>query len=361
MNIVIGGGIIGASIAWHLAHTSNVTIIAEKLGGVATPNSFAWINAGGPSDARYYEFRNRSMQHWREMTEQIPELPISWTGALSWSATENETASSQTGYLKAGTDIVRVNNTEMASLEPELEDSFFPEWHWGLRVQDEGSVEAHTAAEILISKAEALGAKVLTTSVSGFIKENNRVTGVTTPNGTIHGDHVILAAGLGSVPLLATENIKLPVEGRAGLLANTLPVKKQYLNTLFHGPDLNMRQTRDGRILAGESFAGSDAGVDAEKTAREIIAKVKEAFKGGEDLEYGYYTLGIRPDPEDGLPILGDTLLEGLDVAVMHSGVTLAAIVGKLIAEKVSTGHSDAALEYFRLDRFDSKSNGTAH
>ncbi|GAB7327957.1 hypothetical protein MBLNU13_g00023t1 [Cladosporium sp. NU13] len=362
-NIVIGGGIIGASIAWHLSQTSNVTLIAEKLGGVATPNSFAWINAGGPADPTYYDFRNRSMQHWREMTEQIPDLPISLTGALSWSATQNETAVSQEGYLKAGTDIVRVSDTEMAALEPGLKETFFPEWQWGLRVQDEGSVEAHTAAEMLIAEAQSKGAKVLTTSVSGFVKEDNRVTGVTIPNGTIHGDHVILAAGLGSVPLLATENIKLPVEGRAGLLANTLAVNKQYLNTLFHGPDLNMRQTRDGRILAGESFAGSDAGVDAEKTAREIIAKVQQAFKGGEeDIEYGYYTLGIRPDPEDGLPILGDTPLEGLDVAVMHSGVTLAAIVGKLIAEKVLTGHSDPALDYFRLDRFDAKAkNGTSH
>lgn len=360
-NIVIGGGIIGASIAWHLSHSSNVTIIAEKLGGVATPNSFAWINAGGPADPTYYDFRNRSMQHWREMSEQVPHLPISWTGALSWSATQNETAVSQEAYLEAGTGIVRVDNSDMAALEPELEESFFPEWRWGLRVRDEGSVEAHTAAEILISEAQSNGATVITTSVSGFVKEDNRVTGVATPNGTIHGDRVILAAGLGSVPLLATENIKLPVEGRAGLLANTLPVDKQYLNTLFHGPDLNMRQTRDGRILAGESFAGSDAGVDAEKTAREIIAKVQRAFKGGEEIEYGHHTLGVRPDPEDGLPILGDTPLEGLDVAVMHSGVTLAAIVGKLIAEKVLTGHSDPALDYFRLDRFDAKSNGTSH
>lgn len=360
-NIVIGGGIIGASIAWHLAQESNVTIIAEKIGGVATPNSFAWINAGGPDDPTYYDFRNRSMEHWREMTEQIPELPISWTGALSWSATENETAVSQQGYLKAGTDIVRKNNSELAVLEPGLQEDFFPEWNWGLHVQDEGSVEAHIAAEILISEAKSKGAQVLTTSVSGFVKEGGRVTGVTTENGTIEGDHVILAAGLGSVPLLATENIKLPVEGREGLLANTLPVDKQYLNTLFHGSGLNMRQTLDGRILAGESFAGSDAGVDAEKKAKEIIAKVQDAFKGGDEIAYGYYTLGVRPDPEDGLPILGNTPLEGLDVAVMHSGVTNAAIVGKLIAEKVLTGKSDPILDYFRLDRFNSSKNVTSH
>lgn len=361
-NIVIGGGIIGASIAWHLAQQSNVTIIAENIGGIATPNSFAWINAGGPDDHTYYEFRNRSMQHWREMTKQIPDLPISWTGALSWSATENETAVSQEGYLKAGTDIVRVSNSELSALEPGLEESFFPEWDWGLHVQDEGSVEAHVAAEMLIAEAKSMGAKVLTTSVTGFVKEDGRVSGVFTENGAIHGDHVILAAGLGSVPLMAAENIRLPVEGREGLLANTLPVDKKYLEKLFHGPALNMRQTLDGRILAGESFAGSDAGIDAEKKAREVIGKVQEAFKGGEEIEYGYYTLGVRPDPEDGLPIIGDTPLEGLDVAVMHSGVTLAAIVGKLVAEKVLTGHSDPILDHFRLDRFDSKQgNETTH
>jgi glycine/D-amino acid oxidase-like deaminating enzyme len=360
--VVIGGGIVGASIAWHmaLAQKANVTIIAEKIGGIATPNSFAWINAGGPDDPTYYEFRNRSMEHWREMSKQIPDLPISWTGALSWSATESETAVSQDGYLKAGTDIMRVNNSGLAALEPKLNEEFFPEWEWGLHVKDEASLEAHVAAALLISKAESLGAKVITSSVSGFVEKDGRVTGVSTERGMIHGDHVVLAAGLGSVPLLATENIKLPVEGREGLLANTLPVDKQYLNTLFHGPDLNMRQTLDGRILAGESFAGSDAGVDAEKKAREIIGKVQEAFKGGEALEYSHYTLGVRPDPEDGLPIIGETPLKGLDIAVMHSGVTLAAIVGKLMADKVLTGNCDPSLEYFRLDRFDSKEgNGT--
>ncbi|TCU15825.1 FAD dependent oxidoreductase [Rhizobium sullae] len=44
--IVVGAGIIGASIAWHLAKAdAAVTVIAQETGGVATPNSFAWINA----------------------------------------------------------------------------------------------------------------------------------------------------------------------------------------------------------------------------------------------------------------------------------------------------------------------------
>ncbi|RUW42956.1 FAD-dependent oxidoreductase, partial [Mesorhizobium sp. M8A.F.Ca.ET.021.01.1.1] len=45
--IVIGAGIIGASVAWHLTRAgAQVTVIADSApGGVATPNSFAWINA----------------------------------------------------------------------------------------------------------------------------------------------------------------------------------------------------------------------------------------------------------------------------------------------------------------------------
>ena len=53
--LIVGAGIIGASIAWHLARTSaRVTVVeAGKPGGVATRNSRAWINAswGNPKGA----------------------------------------------------------------------------------------------------------------------------------------------------------------------------------------------------------------------------------------------------------------------------------------------------------------------
>lgn len=70
-------------------------------------------------------------------------------------------------------------------------------------MQDKGSVETHTVAEILIPEAQAQkkGAKVLTSSVSGFVEENKTASrSVTTSDGTIQGDHVVLAAGLGGVP-----------------------------------------------------------------------------------------------------------------------------------------------------------------
>ena len=78
--IVIGGGIVGASIAWHLSKEKEVIIIAAEVGGVVTPRSFAWLNAAGPTQKSYYDFRRQSLAHWKEIAKELPNLPIYWGG-----------------------------------------------------------------------------------------------------------------------------------------------------------------------------------------------------------------------------------------------------------------------------------------
>lgn len=84
--IVVGAGIIGASIAWHLAKAgANVTIVADSgAGGVATPNSFAWINASWGNPEPYFRLRTRSMAEWTRLAHDVPGIPLAWCGALCW-------------------------------------------------------------------------------------------------------------------------------------------------------------------------------------------------------------------------------------------------------------------------------------
>ncbi|MDA4630152.1 FAD-dependent oxidoreductase, partial [Escherichia coli] len=66
--IVVGAGIIGASIAWHLARQgAAVTVVAEQSGGVATPASFAWINASWGNPEFYFRFRRYAMEGWQRL------------------------------------------------------------------------------------------------------------------------------------------------------------------------------------------------------------------------------------------------------------------------------------------------------
>lgn len=348
---VIGGGIVGASIAWHLSHEANVTIVAEDIGGTATPNSFAWLNAAAGNPKFYYDFRRRSMERWREMAAELPDLPIHWGGSLNWNMSPDELEAYLDEHSAWGYDIVRVNKTEIQHREPTLQDGVLPEW--GLHVAEEGAIEAHVAARQLLADAEARGATLLNDKVTGLLKQDGRVSGVVTASGLeAKADHVVLAAGVGSVPLLAAENVTLPVTGVAGLLVNSKPTETKLLNGIVNAEQLHLRQTLDGRIRSGSEFSGGDPGDDPQKTAGELFRKVQNAFFGGDELVFDHYTVGYRPTPEDGLPILGPTGLDGVTVAVMHSGVTNAAIVGQLLSQQILTGVSDPVLANFELSRF---------
>lgn len=362
--VVIGGGIVGSSLAWHLAHEANVTVIAEQLGGVATPNSFAWINSASGNEKFYYDFRYRSMKRWAEIALEVPSLPLSWNGSLNWDKDEEELEDYLENHTDWGYGIVRVDQTEIQELEPKLDESQVPDW--GLYAFDEGTLEAAEAAELLMSQAEKkFGATIIEGSVESFLHESNqtnsrRISGVLTSSGVeIAADHVVLAAGLGSVPLLAAEGIELPLAGRDGLLVNSKPTDKKFLNTLINAKELHMRQTLlEGRIRSGADYSGGDTGENPQKTADDLFAQVQASLVGGDELELDYYTIGTRPDPEDGLPILGPVAgLEGITVAVMHSGVTNAAIVGDLLSKQIMGNETDPALQNFRFDRF---SNSTS-
>jgi glycine/D-amino acid oxidase-like deaminating enzyme len=360
--VVIGGGIVGSSIAWHLSHSNNthVTVLASELGGVATPNSFAWINSASDNEKFYYDFRYRSMKRWAEIAAQVPDLPLHWGGSLNWDKDEEELEAYLENHEGWGYGIVKVERSEIEQAEPQLGGGVVPEW--GLRAFEEGTLEAAEAARGLLQHAgENFGAEVIEGQVESFLHaggngtEGRVVRGVRTSEGReIFADHVVLAAGLGSVPLLAAEGIALPLEGRDGMLVNSKPTKKKFLDALINDKDLHMRQTIvEGRIRAGADYTGGDVGDDPQETAEKLFAQVQASLVDGDELEFDYYTIGTRPDPEDGLPILGPvTGLAGLTVAVMHSGVTNAAIVGELLSKQILTGESDPALEHFRFDRF---------
>jgi glycine/D-amino acid oxidase-like deaminating enzyme len=174
---------------------------------------------------------------------------------------------------------------------------------------------------------------------------------VRTPSGFIQVDEVILAAGEASEALSADVGVVLPMANLAGFLAQSVP-RPPLLHGIVLAPRAHMRQCVDGRIVVGWDFGGSGAPDDPDHEAEKLIGAARELLVD-DDLCLERFTLGVRPIPADGLPVIGPAPgLPGLYLAVMHSGITLAPLVGRLSAEEIVGGHALDVLEPYRLDRF---------
>jgi glycine/D-amino acid oxidase-like deaminating enzyme len=349
--IVVGAGIIGASIAWHLARQgAAVTVIAEKSGGVATPASFAWINASWGNPEFYFRFRRHAMEGWKRLAKELPGIGVNWCGSIGWDLSESEFDAYATQHGGWGYGIRRIKRDEVAAREPYL--ARYPEL--ALHVAEEGVVEPVAAAQRMLAGAQSRGARLLYgATASGLLQEGDRITGITTTFGAFQADHVVLAAGAGAVALAETAGVKLPIETPPGLIIHSKPCEKR-LNGLVLAPELHMRQTAEGRIIAGADFGGSEPGADQQEVADALFAKLKTMLKDVDGLALDFFTVGYRPTPKDGFPIIGKAESHaGLSIAVMHSGVTLAPAVGLLLSKEILSDRPEERLAPFRLSRFE--------
>ena len=82
--IVIGAGIMGASIAYHMSKRGAAVTLLEKEAPAAgtTRNSFAWLNSSAKAPRTYYDFNLAGLIGWRRLELEIgPDLPVQWVVA----------------------------------------------------------------------------------------------------------------------------------------------------------------------------------------------------------------------------------------------------------------------------------------
>ncbi len=92
------------------------------------------------------------------------------------------------------------------------------------------------------------------------------------------------------------------------------------------------------------------------KNIKDPIKRINKHFnsivKGGTDLNPSEVLSGWRPIPKDDLPIIGKFKNKSVYIAVMHSGISLAAIVGNLVTQEIVSGVDNLLLTDFRPSRF---------
>ncbi|PVA06035.1 NAD(P)/FAD-dependent oxidoreductase [Thalassorhabdomicrobium marinisediminis] len=347
--IVVGAGIIGASVAYALSRRGcDVTVIDGGL-PAASEASFGWINASFYADAAHHRLRVAGMQAHEALQTALPDLPIRRTGALCFEEQGAAMARTAADLAALSYGVKTLDAARIAELEPALAQ--VPQA--ALRFDAEQAAEPAAMAQRLLA---ASGARLVRGLRVAGVTARETVTGVRTQVGDLPADRVVIAAGCGAPEILASVGVRLPMLTRPGVLVTTQQHAPR-LNHILVTPHGELRHLPDGRLLA--SAVANHQGDDAEKveeTPEQIGARVMDWLRplvGAPDLQWAQVALAHRPVPEDGLPVIGHAGPQGLHIAVMHSGVTLAAITGQVTADEVTgAGGHDALLAPYRPARF---------
>ncbi len=367
---VIGGGIVGASIAWHLARAGAQVTLFEKSqpASGATRNSFAWLNAFA-DHAQYRALRLDSMASWRQLDRSL-RLGIVWGGYTSWARTpEQLKVLEEAAAEMRGTrfPVRSISAAELQSMTPglvtgEVAAAFYS--------SIDGHLDPVAVTGTLLKSARRLGARTLTdTQVLGLNLTNGTLSGVHMAAGEVPLDRLVIAGGVDTPALLAMAGFdKLHLKHGPGILAHSKPTAIA-TRLIYDAPGtLSFKQMADGSIVGTDSPYPPDLPVHreirehamafptqelADKHGNRILSKIAEVLPAARGVPLDRLTLGFRPLPPDELPVIGAVPgVNGVHVAVMHSGVTLAPIVGRYVTREVLRGERVPALAPFRPERF---------
>ncbi|MDH5345006.1 MAG: FAD-binding oxidoreductase [Gammaproteobacteria bacterium] len=364
---IVGGGIIGASVALHLsAAGADVTLFEKEAPAAgATGKSFAWINAH-TNDPHYRALRMKSIAAYRELDRALG-LDVMWGGAITWVtslAEAEQLKASSREFSRDGYDSRVISVTEMASLVPNVrlgahEAAIFNAM--------DGHIDPVSVTKKMLAKATEQGALLVhPCDVTELRFVGNRLLGVDTTSGEYALDRLVIAGGTDTPSLASQAGFALPLKHAPGILLHTTP-QAAVLSRVMESPGTYFKQNPDGRIVGSDAPYAPDLPVHVEilRAATEmpaeiramhgerILGKVSEMMPGVVDARYDFLTLGYRPLPEDGLPVAGPAPdRPDVYVAVMHSGVTLAPIMGRYITQELLTGVPVDELAPYRPGRF---------
>ncbi|MCA3777395.1 MAG: FAD-binding oxidoreductase [Burkholderia sp.] len=354
--IVIGSGVMGASIAYHLAtRGAEVTLIEKDAPASGTTrNSFAWINANNKTPYSYYALNYEGILGWRRLQLEIgPSLQIQWGGGIAWCGPDPQQID-KLHYTTAlhqpwGYPIRNITRDDLERLVPGVHaGDFGAGWHSTI----DGTLDPVAATLALVQAGIRAGVTLTKANVATIDFKGDRATGVTTDKGPFFADHVVIAAGNDSTRLGAQAGIPVPLRTSKGILAHSKPMPPLVHQVLMPA-GLDIKQNPDGRIVAGSNFGDTGALAPTPELGAHLLERVTGVLPETRGIELDTMTLGFRVMPRDEYPIMGrGRQYRNVHVAAMHSGMTSAPAIGQLFAIEVLDGIETAQLQDFRPQRF---------
>lgn len=363
--IVIGGGLVGAALAYGLAGRGLKTAVLDEGDSAlrASRGNFGlvWVQGKGADNPEYARWSRLSAQNWTAFNAELFELTgvdpaYRQTGGVALALSEAELESSEQTLLgirqklqKQGSDYV----FEVMRREQLLD------WFPGLGEDVAGGTfcpfDGHVnPLRLLRALHSALQKKGVSYRAGHGVNEiaAGADGGFDVASGPARftAEKVVLAAGLGNRRLGEQVGLTVPVAPLQGQLLIT-----ERSQTVMKMPTDSVRQTDEGTIQIG--YSKNDAGFDTASTidiTRDIARRCLRLFPYLGQLRIVRSWAALRVMTPDGYPIYEQSATHpGAYVVTCHSGVTLAANHARHVAGWIAEGAIPSEFNGFNARRFD--------
>lgn len=362
--VVIGGGTVGAAIAYGLAKRGEKVLMLDGDDGdfrAAQANfGLVWLQGKGPGMPAYQALTRSSVDLWRRFCDELEEtggvdLAYEQNGGLAFCFGEE-------GFEKRRLDLLRLHN-QRGDGEPDWEmldrsslDKLMPKVQFGPDVSGAsfGRRDGHANPLKLLS---ALHGALL--RLGGAIRHRAPVKrieperdGFRLQVGTeiIVAPRIVIAAGLGSADLARQVGLDIPLRPERGQVLVT-----ERLAPFLPLPASGLRQTGEGTVMIGatKDNPGFDISATAEAAAG-LSRKTVRIVPALAHVRLVRQWAGLRIMTPDSYPIYAQSPIHpGAFVALCHSGVTLAAVHSEMLAAAIANGTLPDTLSPFHQSRFD--------
>jgi glycine/D-amino acid oxidase-like deaminating enzyme len=373
--VIIGAGIIGSSIAYHLAQRKVSVILVEK-GDLAAGSSGACdglIFLQSKKPGIHLQLAMESRKRFDRLRSSLP-VAIEYRECGGMVVIENdEELAAMHEFVKEqqeiGLDVTLLNADRARQFEPHLSEHILG----ATRSPLDGQVNPIALTLGFALGAKNLGARVITgATVHGIDTTSGRVSAVETDTGRFEADIIINAAGAYAPEIGSMIGLSIPIKPRRRQITvteacppmlNHCMISAKYIAAKFNpeiakagGEGISIEQTENGNFLLGSTreFVGYDKRTTS-KGLRRIAAQTAGIIPALARVNVIRAFAGLRPYTPDGLPILGPVeKVPGFIMAAGHEGdgIALSPITGELIAQMIATGNTDFPLEAFHLSRF---------
>lgn len=362
--IVLGAGIVGASVGYGLTRATRRVLMldgADTDYRAAKANfGLVWVQGKGLGDAAYHRLSIEAAQAWPEFAKTLQaesgiQLAYERTGGLVFCLGEKEymTRAAVLGKWNAQTP-------EFTPLARMLDRSELRRRFPSMRLGEDVVGASYGELDGQVNPLRLLAA--LQTAYlrrGGLLKSGHAVTGidqlagggfeVTAGSFRARAERVVVAAGLGSAVLGPMVGLNVPLRPQRGQILVT-----ERLAPLLPLANSGVRQNAEGTVLIGTTH--EEVGFDLATTTAAAARMARRAVRILPDLAKAKVVRQwscLRVMTPDGSPVLASsTTHPGAEIAVCHSGVTLASFFAGTYAKGLATDSRARNLQVFHHERF---------